>query len=181
MKWRRAAAVVVAIASVAVAGEDRQIAILERAFGYVYGLKQQAGSSVTLAVLFKPGSSSSESSADSWVNGFKSIDKVVGLPFSAVKHGYESPERLKSLATEKDIDIFFVCDGLESELSGIKDVSRAEKILTVGAKESLVTRGLTLGVFAEGDRHTIVVNLGAAGAEGVTFSSEMLRLARVIR
>ncbi|MBK7863909.1 MAG: YfiR family protein [Archangiaceae bacterium] len=181
MKALRTALCLSLVAAVAVAAEDRQVAILVRAFSYVYGLKQQAGETVTLAVVYKSGSSSSESNADGWLAGFKGVDKVSGLPFNTVKHAYESSEKLKALAIDRDVDIILVCEGLESELSGIKDVSRGEKILTVGAKEALVTRGLTLGVFAEGDKHTIVVNLAASQAEGITFSSDLLRLARVIR
>src|SRR4051812_19785662 len=102
MKVARAACVTaLVLAAVASGGEERQVAILTRAFGYVYGFKQKAGDAVTLAVLYKGGTSGSESCADGWASGFKTVDKVVGLPFSVVKHAYESPEKLKGLVTDK--------------------------------------------------------------------------------
>ena len=41
--------------------------------------------------------------------------------------------------------------------------------------------GMTFGVFNESGKYQMVVNLRVAAAEGITFSSSMLKLARVIR
>lgn len=156
---------------------------MKRAFSYDYSLKQRAGDAVVLAILYKPGSSSSEAAADTWAKAFKPGDgeKIQGLPFQLVRHGYEGADKLKSFVSEKGVDILVVCDGLEPDLSAIKDFSREKKLLTVATKEPFIQRGLSIGVFVDGDKHAIVVNLPAATQEGVTFSSDLLRLARVIR
>jgi hypothetical protein len=106
---------------------------------------------------------------------------VQGLPFSVVKHAYESPEKLKAIVAERGVDILLICEGLEADLGAVKDLSRGQKLLTVAAKEPYMQRGLSIGVFVEGEKLAIVVNLSATSQEGVSFSSDLLRLARVIR
>jgi hypothetical protein len=156
---------------------------LKRAFSYENSLKQRAGDTVVLAVLYKSGNSGSEAAADAWAKAFKPADgeKIQGLPFQVIRHAYDSVDKLKAVVGEKGVDILVVCEGLESDVANIKDFSREKKVLTVGTKEPLVQRGLAIGVFVEGEKHTIVVNLPAASAEGITFSSDLLRLARLIR
>ncbi len=185
--WRRTlalcACLVLGPSAAFAAGEDRQAAILARAFSYDYSLKQRAGESVTLVLIYRAGNGGSESSADAWARGFKPLEgaKVAGVPFTVVRHAFESAEKLKGFAQEKGADILLVCDGLESDLSAIKEVSREKKLLSVATREPYLQRGLSLGVFMEGERHAIVINLSAASQEGVTFSSDLLRLAKVIR
>lgn len=161
------------------AGEERKATILARAFSYDYSLKERAGKSVGLAVVHKPGSDN----ADEWVKAFKTLEGVTvqGLPLTVSKVAFEGADKLKAKIASDGLDIIFVCDGLESDLSTIKESVREKHVLSVGATEAMVQQGLTLGVFADGAKTVITVNLSAAGAEGVSFSSELLRLAKVIR
>jgi hypothetical protein len=167
----------------AAAGEERKATILARAFAYDYSLKGRAGKSVSLAVLFKAGTPASETAADAWVKAFKSLEGVTmqGLPFSTSKVPWEGADRLRARIASDGVDIVFVCDGLEPDVGAIREVSREKKVLTVTDREALVLQGVTLGVYAEGDKLTITINLPAATGEGVSFSSELLRLAKVIR
>lgn len=183
----RATAALVLLAALAVGRParaqtaDRRAVILTRAFAYDYSLKQRAGNSVVLAVVFKAGAGASEAAAEEWVRSLAPMQslKVQGLPFQVLKvpHG---PELAASLE-RAGADILVVCPGLEGELAGLRTLSRARKLLTVGSTMASVEEGLTLGVFFEGGKNTVAVNLTAAAAEGVSFSSELLRLARVIK
>jgi hypothetical protein len=103
------------------------------------------------------------------------------LPFTVTKLAFDNPAGLKAAVASHGIDILLVCEGLEGDLSAIKEFSHGQKVLTVGSKEPHLSQGLSLGVFFEGDRNSIVVNVKAAGEEGASFSSELLRLAKVIR
>lgn len=171
------------LAALAWAGNEKQATILTRAFSYDYNLKARAGDSVTLAVLYKSGDAQSEAMADSWYRSFQGLTgvKVQGLPFSVMRLPFDNAALLRAAVAAQGIDILFVCDRLDGELGSIKEVSRSMKLLTVGGRPAYVEDGLSLGVFSEGEAQVIQVNLSAAAQENVSFSSDLLRLAKVIK
>ncbi|MGZ3441616.1 MAG: YfiR family protein, partial [Polyangia bacterium] len=124
-----------------------------------------------------------ESTADSVVRAFKALEcvKVQNLPLRVVKLAYSSKDALHSAVTSQGIDALYVCPGLESDQGGIRDESRRDHVLTIASREEQLTAGLSLGVFTFEGKTTITVNLPASKEEGAAFSSELLRLARVIR
>jgi hypothetical protein len=177
-----AAGALLLLPSPARAGE-REAMILGRAFAYDYNLKSRAGDSLVLGVLFNPQDSSSQAAAETWFKSFKALAgvKIQGLPLKVVRVPFSNAGALHSSIQAQGIDILFVCDGLESQLGAIHGLSHAEKLLTVAATQPMVEQGLALGVFDAGGKVEIVVNLPAAAQEGVSFSSDLLRLARIIR
>jgi hypothetical protein len=167
----------------ALADVERQATILARAFGYEYTLKTRAGDSVVLGVLYKAKDPQSEGMADDWLRAFRALSsvKVQGLPFSAVKVPFENSAGLRASVQSQHIEIIFVCDKLDGDIAAIKELSHSKKLLTVAGKIDYLQAGLTLGVFADADRNSIQVNLGAARDEGVSFSSDLLRLAKIVK
>jgi hypothetical protein len=57
---------------------------------------------------------------------------------------------------------------------------RLRRIRTVTAVNEYVIAGAAVGLDLRGDHAEIVVNLPAARAEGSDFSSQLLRLARIV-
>jgi hypothetical protein len=159
---------------------SREAVILGRAFAYDYNLKSRAGDELVLAVLFNP---QNASAADPWLESFKGLDgvKIQGLTFRVVRLAYTGAAALRTEVASQGIDILLVCDGLDGAVGSIEGLSRSAHLLTVAAKEAFVEQGLSLGVFETGGKTEIVVNLPATSQEGVAFSSDLLRLARIIR
>jgi hypothetical protein len=162
---------------------DRQALILTRALSYDNNLRSRAGDAVVVAVLYKAGSGASESMADQMLHAFKALEgaKVQDLPFRAVKLPFSGKEGLKAAISSQGIDVLYSCTGLEGDLGTLKEVSHHEHVLTIGSREEHLSSGLSLGVFLTDGRATITVNLAASHDEGAAFSSELLRLARVLR
>ena len=181
---RSAPAIIALLLSTAARAEDdKRAALLARAFSYDYALKERAGDSLTVAIVFKGGNSASESSADALLKAFKALEgvKVQGLPLNALKLSWDGAEKMKAAVGMHGIDVLVVCEGLDSEVGAVRDFCRMMKIMSVGETIAYVEAGLTLGVFDTGGKKTLVVNLSAAPQENVSFSSELLRLAKVIR
>jgi hypothetical protein len=162
---------------------DKQAVILARALAYDDNLKTRAGDSLVIAVIFKASAGGSESAADGVVRAFKAIEgvKVQGLPLRVVKLAFSGKDALHGAVTSQGIDALYVCAGLEGDQSAIRDESRRDHILTIASREEQLTAGLSLGVFLFDGKTTITVNLPSSKEEGAAFSSELLRLARVIR
>ena len=162
---------------------DRQVLILSRALSYDSELKARAGNDLQVGVLSKPGHAASEAMATAMLKAFRVIlnVKVQGLTLGVRALSYTTPAALAAAVIAQGIDVIYVCAGLDQDLPAIVEVTRKRHIVSLASNEGQVTRGLALGVFAVEARPTIVVNLVAARNEGASFSSELLRVAKVIK
>jgi hypothetical protein len=161
---------------------DRQAVILSRALAYDNNLRSRAGDTVVVAILYKSGNGASESAADAIFRAFKALEsvKIQDLPLRTVKVAFSSKDALRAAVSSQGIDAIYSCPGLEGEVGSIKEVSHRERVLTIGAREEFLESGLSLGVFMVETKATITVNLQASREEGASFSSELLRVARVL-
>jgi hypothetical protein len=175
-------------ATVAFAGEsdvapERQALILTRALAYDNNLKGRAGDSLGIGIVYKQGVPASESAGEAVLKAFKALEnvKVQDLPVKVYGVPYATRASLKPAVSAHGIDVLYICSGLESELDAIKEFSRSQHVLTIGAKQEFLNSGLSLGVFVVDGKNTITVNLAASRDEGAAFGSELLRLAKVIK
>jgi hypothetical protein len=161
---------------------DRQVLILSRALAYDSELKARVGSDILIAVLSKPGHPASEAMGQTVLKAYRQIlnVKVQGIPLAVRPLSYAGPAALAAAVAAQSFDVVYVCTGLDPDLPAIIEVARKRRVVTIASNEEQVTRGLALGVFAIDARPTIVLNLGAARSEGAAFSSELLRVAKVI-
>lgn len=161
---------------------EREAAIVSRALAFERSLDERVGDRpIGIAVIHKAEDANSERCARDWREGFAALSNVKIRDRSVtLKVVPYSPDALAKLRAN-EIAVFVVCSGLSQEASEITRVSRAQRILTVGTVLSYVEQSMTFGVFPEAGKYRMVVNLRAGAAERITFSSSMLKLARVLR
>jgi len=159
---------------------ERTATVIIRALSYNRELSPHA-EAVVIALLYKKNNAASEADAEGWSKAFHKIEQVKLQGHSVVTVKLEFDDGLTSFLGGRGVDVLLVCDGLDGEADKIKTASRSQKVVTVGSKEEYVRNGMSLGVFAEGNRNNIVINLPASKAEGAGFSSDLLRLATVIQ
>lgn len=162
---------------------DKQAVILTRAMAYDKDLRARAGSTLVIAIVYRPGAADSESTAADVLRAFKALEgvKVQDLPISVVKLAYTGKDALKSAITAQGIDALYCCPSLEPELGAVREVSHQQHVLTLASKEAFVQAGLSIGVFPKDGKPTILINLAASRDEGASFATELLRLATVLR
>jgi hypothetical protein len=162
---------------------DRQVLILTRALSYDSELKERVGPDILVAVLSKPGHAASETMGSAMLKAFRMIGhiKVQGLSLIVRPLSFSNPAALAAAIIAQSVDVIYVCIGLESEIDAIMDVSRKRHVITMGSRVAQVEQGLSLGVFPVEARPTILLNLPAARSEGASFTSELLRVAKVLR
>jgi hypothetical protein len=107
--------------------------------------------------------------------------KVAGVPLKVIQLWYAGGEALSATVSAQGIDVLYPCEGLESDLPVVLEVSRRLQILTMGGSEEQVARGVALGVVFVESKPTLLVNITAAKNAGAALSSDLLRVARVIR
>lgn len=155
----------------------RHVAILMRALAYDRDLKARAGDSVTIAVVYKPGTPD----ADRVISTFKEIERLTlqGLPVRVVSLPVSADLSAK-LRGEKASALYLVA-GLDDSLDAVLAASRQNQAVTMATRRSYVERGASVGVVMAGGRPKLVVNLKASRAEGAKFGSDLLAVATVLR
>lgn len=162
---------------------EREAAILVRALAYDRALQARAGDAVVVAVVFRPGDAASAREAGAALAAFKTLEKlkISGLPFRAVQVAYQGPTALVDATKASGIDVLYVCGGLDADLPAIVAHTRGAKLTTMASNASYVHSGVALGLAVEEGKPRLLVNLEASRGEGAQFSSELMRLAKVIR
>ncbi len=138
---------------------------------------------VNIAVLFAAGDPQSAADRDTVVRALReaSGQAINGKPFTFLVSAYNSSEELLRLLTDEDIHVLYVTQGLDAQLGDITQAARHHAVLTMTTVPSFVTRGVSVGLIAQGERPRIMLNLPAIRAEGHDLSANFLRLCEVIR
>ena len=170
------------LASAAQANRSRNAAILARVLSFELTLEERAGGSVVVAVIYKRGDARSEANANEWLEGLHSLAsvRIKDRPFSATKVAYGTAE-LAAAIDRGGADVLLVADGLTAELDAIAELARSRHVLTASNNVADVAKAVTLCVTDDGDKIKIVINLNTARLEGIRFSSNLLKLATLIR
>jgi YfiR/HmsC-like len=120
-----------------------------------------------------------------WAAGFALMPKVKAGGRAVRVHAvdFESEQALDAIAAAHRPAGMIALSDLTAELPAVRRIARARKALTITRQESAVREGSAVGLIASDDRDgkdEIVINLGAARAEGVRFDAGLLQLARLV-
>jgi len=162
---------------------ERHATILAKSLTYDDNLLSRAGKEVVVAVLYRAGAEATAEDAEAWRQAFDNLASLrfLDLPFRALTLPLETAEQLRKAIDQQGIDALFVLGATKDDLAGIQKVTREQKVLTLASREEQVTAGLSLGVFVIDGKTTLIVNLAASREEGAVFSSQLLKLAKVIK
>ncbi|MFH1278229.1 MAG: YfiR family protein [Candidatus Eisenbacteria bacterium] len=99
--------------------------------------------------------------------------RVGGRPFEV--------RRLEGLENLPACNILFVCERVEDEYVRSDESIRRPGMLTVGETDRFMRSGGIIRFFVEERKLRFEVNTEAAGRAGLSISSEMLKLARIVK
>jgi ABC-type uncharacterized transport system substrate-binding protein len=185
----RSFAIVVALAAFLAAAPARaerlsaplEAAIHLRALTYDRALKQRAGTSAVIALLYDPSSDASVQAANEIKDAFIALSKkmkVQDLPIVvksvAYKDSWPSNELSKVAAV-------YVTPGLEGRLSDIRAQATKVKIPTLCGDRDLARQGLAIAVYVKGSSPGVTINLPSARAAGMDLDSRLLAIAEVLK
>jgi hypothetical protein len=158
-----------------------EAAIHLRALGYDRALKDRAGDTALIAILYDPGSDASVSAADDISAALVALSKKMklqGLPIAvksiAYKDSWPSGELSKAAAV-------YVAPGLESHLADIRTQAARQDVPTLCGDRELAKSGLSIAVYRKGSSPGLTINLVAARAAGMDLDSRLLSIAEVIK
>jgi YfiR/HmsC-like len=165
------------------ASPDKRAIILVRALTYDDNLKKRMGGELIIAVAGRRDVQASETCSGGMYEAFSALRniRVLGAPLRVVQHWYSSGDALTAAVASQGIDVIYVCEGLDNEVGVIVDIARKQQVLSMAASEALIVRGVALGVVIAESKPTLLVNLTSAKSSGAALSTDLLRVAKVIR
>ncbi len=184
--WQIAVAMVLALTTNALASDlapNYQAVFLLRILAYDRNLKNRAGDTVNIAVVFRDGDDGSMSTKNELLAGLDKLSdaKVSDLPFRATPVPFTSAADLESTLTNMKAAAVYICPNLDGSVGAISDLTRAHSALSFTGVEGQVRSRLSIGLVARAGKPAILVNLASSRAEGADLDPALLRLAEVLR
>jgi hypothetical protein len=157
-----------------------QIPLLYKILSFDRNFAARAGDDIVIAVLYQNGFRASSVAREQ-------VEDALGhtaSPFGARRIRWVAIELesgdLGAQLRQHEADVVYVTPLRGTGLTGIIDVARRGRLMTFTGVPPYVERGLSVGVGIEQERPMILINLVAARAEGADYTSQLLRVSRVI-
>jgi len=106
--------------------------------------------------------------------------QATNLPIDCTLIDLDEQATIRQRIPSNGFDVFYVTPLRAIDVRTIAEISRMNRIKTITGVPAYVSDGLAVGIGLLNQRPLIIVNLRAARAEGSEFSSQLLKLSRVI-
>ncbi len=185
--WTKPALLLIAIGvlsaqAYAPAKADQQFAYIAKVLTFDRNLKVRAGDGIVIGILYQDGHKRSRLAMEQLE---RSIDqsplrRIRGLPFRYVPIRMVNGKVSAIELTRHSVDVLYVTPLSGVDIRGVAETCREFGVTSWTGVSSYVEAGLAVAVVESGGKPQVVVNLPAARAEGANFSSQLLKLARVV-
>lgn len=159
-----------------------QFPLLLKTLTFDRNLKSRVGDEIVIGLVYQSKFKASLNAKEQLTKVAKesSISSIEGIPIRLVAIDLEEAG-LESSLSKKEVDILYVAPLRALEIKAITEVSRAKQITTLTGVPRYVEKGLAVGIGTKEEKPEIIINLPAAKAEGADFSSQLLKLAKIIK
>lgn len=156
-----------------------QAKLLAKVAKYDRNMPKRASGSLKVAVLDN-GSGSSASAAAKLASAVGNISSIAGVPASAEVTKFSSAGSLKGAVKSGGVAIVYITPGMSGDVSGLAGALSGVSVLTVGAVGSYAGKGAVLSFDLVEGKPKIMVNLGQAKKQQVSFHPNFLKLAEIV-
>jgi len=160
-----------------------QALLLLRVLVYDRNLKGRAGDAVRVAVVYRAGNAASEAERDALMAAYQEVAREVvaqGLPVKVEAVAWRDAADFAARLGERRFAAVHAGRGLAAVAEELSRAARKSQSLTFAPAREMVSSGLAVGLVFRGERAGLVVNLGAARAEGAELDPALLQLAEVL-
>jgi hypothetical protein len=159
-----------------------QLALFFKILPFDRNLKSRVGDEIVMGIVYQKKSRTSLNSKEEMVkvmNNF-SVKEVEDIPIRQVLIDIDDVDLASAISNNK-IDVLYITPLSAVGIKEITEISRANKITTLTGVPVYVESGLAVGIGTKDEKPQIIINLPAAKAEGADFSSQLLKLVKVIK
>lgn len=93
----------------------------------------------------------------------------------------EKESDITPVVIDKAINVLYLCPLKAVNMNSILEITREKKILTFSGVIDYIDMGISVVIDVKGEKPLITINLPSSKLEGADFSSQLLKLARVIQ
>jgi hypothetical protein len=136
---------------------------------------------VRVLVVTRDGVAESAAAGARVLNGLSNVSRISGLPHEDSAVQFTDAPALAALCKERSVGILYMTPGLTDVDAAVAAALTGVPVLTVSASAEGVSRGIVLGFDLVGARPKLLVNLASCRNQDVVLSSDVLKVATVIR
>jgi hypothetical protein len=160
-----------------------QLALFAKIISFDRNLKARVGNEIILGIVYENDFRTSLNVKDAFLESMDAfhIKQVAGIPIRCVPLAINSERDFGLTVMRSKVNLLYVTPLRAIDMDEITVVTRARQILSLASVPEYVESGLAIGIGTKGEKPLILINIGAAKAEGSDFNSQLLKLAKVIR
>lgn len=161
---------------------DVQVPILLKVLSFDRRIADARGEKLVVGVLYQSGFRDSSAVKDRVLDALSRAGSngPANRPLVVVSVDGDGKEGVDKSLTRLGVKVLYVTPLRAFDLSSLVSASRRSGILTLTGVPEYVASGLSVGVDLRQDRPRILVNLGAARAEGADLAAPLLGLASLV-
>lgn len=154
--------------------------LLLKVLKYDKTLEQRATDELVIGILFQEKFRDSLNARDGFVEaiGKARLSEFLGRPTRLVN--LVDVTEVGATLEAEGVDVLYVSPLRAASLASIVEAADAHNTLTLSGVLDYVENGVMVGVTERRGRPAILLNLSAASVAGITFSSELVRVAQIV-
>lgn len=159
-----------------------QVQLFLKILSFDRSLEANAGREIVIGVVYQSSSPPSLAAEEAWCSAIAgdSLCSIKGIPVRCVPIDLISEASLGDSVSAHGIDVLYLAPLRGADVSQILQTACIHRLVTLTGEPALVPEGVAVGVGVRGDRPQITINLPAARTQGADFTSQLLKLSRVI-
>ena len=160
---------------------ETQLNVLLKTLTFDRNLKERKGERLTIGIVYHGLFDKSLRVKDELIEAFKTV---------RIKEIFEHPLHivtvdlhligLEEAVTGQGVDILYITPLDSSEIRKIGESSRSMGVITMSGVPQYSEQGIAVTVGRKGEAAQIIINLDAARAAGANFSSQLLKMAKIV-
>jgi hypothetical protein len=157
-----------------------QIALFVKVIAFDRQLQARASGAVTVAIAYQSGHRASNTAREEAEHALVTCEKIGTARVRVVAIDLDS-ETLSDVLRRERVLILYVAPLQGTDVSEVAAAAQAARVTTLTGVSQYVLRGLAVGVRLQDEKPKLLINIDSAKREGADFSSELLKLAQVVR
>ena len=158
---------------------DQLAALTLKIMTFDRNLEKRAGGQLVIGILYNEQDQGHAKGLESAFSNYKD-KKVNGLAFKVVPHAFIDMEELKSWMASENVSVLYLSPSLLGMAGSVHQSAVQNECLTFGGNRLFPEAGTGLGLDQVNGKATIFISLDRVKKEGVDFSSDLLKMAKLI-
>ncbi len=160
-----------------------QVSLFGRILSFDRSFENRAGEEIVVGILYQRTFRPSFNAQENVINLFLEPNafSIKGKSTRVVAIDISGGPNEETKAMLEGVDVLYITPLRAIDISSIVAQTRAKRIRSLTGVPEYVDAGVAVGVSMRGERPEILINLTAAKLEGADFSSQLLKLAKVIQ